>query len=131
VVEAGQSQMNWILSGSTCILCSSTMYPKYWTIFIPKEYFFKLAYSLCCRRVLKTYLICCMCSSQVLLKMRMSSKYITTKELLKGLNTSSLNLMKMVGAFDKPKGMTNHSNRPSLDLKVVFHTSIGFMGNWW
>jgi hypothetical protein len=72
-----------------------------------------------------------MCSSQVLLKMRMSSKYTTTKELVKGLNTSSINLMKVVGAFVKPKGMTNHSKRPSLDLKVVFHTLVGSMGTWW
>jgi hypothetical protein len=38
--------------------------------------------------------------------MRMSSRYTTTKELVKGLNTSSINLMKVVGAFVKPKGMT-------------------------
>jgi hypothetical protein len=54
-----------------------------------------------------------------------SSKYTTTKESMKGLITSFLNLMKVVGAFVKPKGMTNHSKRPSLDLKVVFHTSVG------
>jgi hypothetical protein len=60
----------------------------------------------------------------------MSSKYTTTKELVKGLNTSSINLMK-VGASFKPKGMTNHSNIPSLDLNVVFHTSVGSMGTWW
>jgi hypothetical protein len=52
---------------------------------------------------------------------------IYTKELVKGLNTSSINLMKMVSAFVQPKGMTNHSKRPSLDLKVVFHTSVGLM----
>jgi hypothetical protein len=69
-----------------------------------------------------------MFSSQVLLKMRMSSKYTTTKELVKSLNTSSINLMKLVNAFVKPKGMTIHSKRPSLDLKVFFHTSIGSMG---
>jgi hypothetical protein len=34
--------------------------------------------------------------------------------------------MKVVGAFVKPKGMTNHSKRPSFDLKVVFHTSDMF-----
>jgi hypothetical protein len=60
-----------------------------------------------------------MCSSKVLLRMRMSCKYTTTKELVKGLNTLSINLMKVVGAFFKPKGMKNHSKRPSLDLKVV------------
>jgi hypothetical protein len=63
--------------------------------------------------------------------MRMSSKYTTTKELVKDLNTSSINLMKLVGAFVKPKGMTNHSKISSLDLKVVFHTSLGSMGTRW
>jgi hypothetical protein len=72
-----------------------------------------------------------MCSSQVLLKMRMSSKYTTTKELVKGLNTSSINLMKVAGAFVNPKGMPIHSKRPSLDLKAIFHTSVGSMGTWW
>jgi hypothetical protein len=61
----------------------------------------------------------------------MSSKYTTTKELVKILNTSSINLMKVVGAFFNPKGMTSHSNKPSLDLKDIFHTSVGLMGSWW
>jgi hypothetical protein len=61
----------------------------------------------------------------------MSSKYTTTKELVKGRNTSSINLMKVVGAFLRPKGMTNHLKIPYLDLKVVFHTSVSFMGTWW
>jgi len=69
-----------------------------------------------------------MCSPQFLLKMRMSSKYTTTKYLVKGLNTSSINLMKVAGAFFKPKGMTNHSKIPSLYLKEVFHTSVGSIG---
>jgi hypothetical protein len=60
--------------------------------------------------------------------MRMSSKYTTTKELVKGINTSSINLMKVVGEFVEPKGMTSHSKRPSLNLKVFFHTSTGSMG---
>jgi hypothetical protein len=72
-----------------------------------------------------------MCSSQVLLIVRISSKYNTTKELVKRLNTSSINLMKVDGAFVKPKGMTNHLKRPSLDFKVVFHTTVGLMGTWW
>jgi hypothetical protein len=68
-----------------------------------------------------------MCSSKVLMKVRISSKYTTTK----GLNTSSINLMKVVGSFFKPKGMTIHSKRPYLDLKVVFYTSVGSMGTQW
>jgi hypothetical protein len=36
--------------------------------------------------------------------MRMSSRYTTTKYLVKGLNTSSINLMKVGGAFVKTKG---------------------------
>jgi hypothetical protein len=61
----------------------------------------------------------------------MSSKYTNTKELVKGLNTSSINLMKVIGAFVKTKGMRNHLKIPSLDLKVVFHTLVGLMGTWW
>jgi hypothetical protein len=63
--------------------------------------------------------------------MRMSSKYTTTKELVKGLNTSPISLMKVIGAFVRPKGMTHHSKRPYLYLKVVFQTSVGSMGTWW
>jgi hypothetical protein len=58
----------------------------------------------------------------------MSSKYTTTKELMKGLSTSSINLMKVVGEFVKTKSMTCHLKIPSLDLKVVFHTSVGSLG---
>jgi hypothetical protein len=61
----------------------------------------------------------------------MSSIYTITKELVEGLNTSSINLMNVVGAFVRPKGMANHSKRPYLDLKVVFHTLVGSMGTWW
>jgi hypothetical protein len=61
----------------------------------------------------------------------MAYKYNTTKELVKGLNTSSINLMKVVGAFVKLNGMANHSKRPYLDLKFFFHTSVGLMGTWW
>jgi hypothetical protein len=60
--------------------------------------------------------------------MRMSSKYMTTKEFVNGHKISSIILMNVVGALVKPKGMTNHSKRPSLDLKVVFHTSVCSIG---
>jgi hypothetical protein len=63
--------------------------------------------------------------------MRMSSRYTTTKVLVKGHRISSIILIKVVGAFVKPKGMTNHSKRPSFDLKVVFHTSVYSIGTWW
>jgi hypothetical protein len=59
----------------------------------------------------------------------MSSKYTTTNELVNAHNMFSINLMKVVGAFVNLKGMTIHSKRPSLALKVVFHTSDG--SNWY
>ena len=40
----------------------------------------------------------------------MSSRYMTTKEFVKGHRISPINLMKVVGALVKPKGMTKHSN---------------------
>jgi hypothetical protein len=42
VVGAGQSRMTWIFVGSTCTSCSSTMYPRYWTLFMLKEHFFQI-----------------------------------------------------------------------------------------
>jgi hypothetical protein len=69
-------------------------------------------------------------SSQVWLKIKMSSKYTTKNELVNGRKMSSVSLIKVAGALVNPKGMTNHSKRPSLDLKVVFHTSEGLIGTW-
>jgi hypothetical protein len=63
------------------------------------------------------------------LKMRISSIYTTIKVLVKGHRISSIILIKVVGAFIKPKGMTNHSKRPSFDLKAVFDTSVCSIGN--
>jgi hypothetical protein len=63
--------------------------------------------------------------------MRISSRYTTTKVLVNGHRISSIILIKVVGAFVKPKGMTSHSKRPYFDLKVVFHTSIYSIETWW
>ena len=68
------------------------------------------------------------CSSQVWLKIRISSKYTTTNELVNGHKMLSTSLMKVAGTFVSPKGMTNHSKRPSLALKAVFHTSFNLIG---
>jgi hypothetical protein len=46
--------------------------------------------------------------------MSISSRYETTKELVKGQNMFSINLIKFVGVFIKPKGMTIHSKIPSV-----------------
>jgi hypothetical protein len=51
-------------------------------------------------------------------------------ELVNGCKMSSISLMKVARAFINPKGMTSHSKRPSLYLKVVFHTSKGSIGTW-
>ena len=59
-----------------------------------------------------------------------SSKYTTTNKLVNGHKMSSINLMKVVGEFVNPKGMTNHSKMPCLALKVVFHTLEGLIGTW-
>ena len=69
-------------------------------------------------------------SSQVWLKIRMSSKYTTTNDLVNGHRMSSTSLMKVARALVNPNGMTNHPKRPSLGLKVVFHTSEGSIGTW-
>ena len=50
---------------------------------------------------------------------------------MKGHRSSSIYLMKVAGALVKPKGVTNHSNNPSLVFKVIFHTSVDSIGIWW
>ena len=47
---------------------------------------------------------------------------------MKGSIRSYIYLMKVAGALVKLKGMTNHSNNPSLVLKVVLHTSVDSIG---
>ena len=123
--------MTWILAGSTCTPYSSIMYPIYWTWVMPKVHFSKLAHSLCCRSVWRTCRMCWRCSSQLWLKIMISSKYTTKNELVNGYKMSSISLMKVARAFVNLKGITNHSKRPSLALKVVFHTSKGSIGTWW
>jgi hypothetical protein len=60
--------------------------------------------------------------------MRMSYRYTTKKELVKGHKISSIILMKVAREFVKTKSMTNHSKRPSFDLKAVFHTFFCSIG---
>ena len=47
---------------------------------------------------------------------------------MKGHRSSSIYLMKVVGAFVKPKGMTNHLNNPSLVLKAIFDKWVESIG---
>ena len=112
VVGVIQLQMTWILVGSTCAPCSSMIYPRNWILCMPNEHLLDE-----CKLVLPQ-------GVEDLLKMMMSSKQTTTKELVNGHRISSIILMKVVGALVNPKGMRNHLKRHSLHLKVVFHTSV-------
>jgi hypothetical protein len=58
------------------------------------------------------------------MKMRISSRYTITKDLVNGHKILSIFLVKFDGVLVKFKGMANHSKRPSLDLNVIFHVSI-------
>lgn len=51
-------------------------------------------------------------------------------EVVKFHNMSFMNLIKVVGSYFNLKGIANHSNIPSFDLKVVFHASMGSIGTW-
>jgi len=64
------------------------------------------------------------------MKIKMPSKYTVKNELVKGRTMLSINLMKVMGEFINPKGMTNHLKRPSLAFRAVFHTSKGSIGTY-
>jgi len=51
-------------------------------------------------------------------------------ELIMDNKISSIGLIKIEGEFFNSKGRTNHSKRPSLDLKADFHTSARSIGTW-
>lgn len=57
--------------------------------------------------------------------MMMSSKYTTRNLPMKGLRTCVITLIKILGEFEMPNGITNHSYKPSFVLKAVFHSSPG------
>ena len=95
---------------------------------MPKVYFSKLVKNLCFHNVWRTCQMWWRWSSQLWLKIKISSKYTTTNELVNGRKMSSISLMNVVGAFVNLKGMTSHLKRPSLALKAVFHTSEGSIG---
>jgi hypothetical protein len=74
--------------------------------------------------------MCCKYSTQLPLNMRMSSKYMTIKYFVNNHKILSINLMNVVKALFKLKGMTNHSKRPFLDLKAVFDTLVCSIDSW-
>lgn len=51
------------------------------------------------------------CSSQIWLKIKMSSKYNTMYEFVKALNMSSIILMEVAGEFINPECMTSHMKK--------------------
>ena len=46
------------------------------------------------------------------------------KSINKGLNTQFVSPMKVLGAFERPKGITNYSYNPPLALNIVLHASL-------
>ena len=123
--------MNWIFSRSTCTSCPSTMYPRYWIISMLNEHFSKFSYNLYYNKVLRINWMCCKCSTQILLNVRMPSKDMTTKEFVNGYKISSIILMNISRKLVREKGMANHSKISCLYLKVVFHTWTCSMVLWY
>jgi hypothetical protein len=80
------------------------------TIFsMQKVYFLKLVYNFSHLNTSNTYLKCSICSFKSLLYTRISSKDITTNLLMNARRTWFINLMKVMGAFVSPNGISNHS----------------------
>ena len=56
--------------------------------------------------------------------------FFTSNFPMKGLKTWCISRMKVLGALVKPNGMTNHSYKPILILKGVFHSSPNLIRIW-
>lgn len=50
---------------------------------------------------------------------------------MNSLNAWFITVMKVLGAFDNPKGMTNNSDSPTRVLNVAFYLSLGRLLIWW
>ena len=96
-----------------------------------KVHFLRLAYNFSYLNTSKTHLKCSIWSSQVLMYTSMSSKYTTTNLPKNARNTCFIILIKVLGAFVSPKGITNHSYNPYLVWKAVFHSSPSWILIWW
>ena len=81
--------------------------------------------------LLITSVRCLKFSSLVLLNISISSRYKTINLPMKYFSISFNNLIKVLEAFVKPNGITNHSYKPSFVLKVVFHSSPSLILIWW
>jgi len=62
---------------------------------------------------------------------KISSKYTIKNFPINGINTYVITLIKVLGVFERPKGMTSNSYKPSLVLNVVFHSSPKQIIIWW
>jgi hypothetical protein len=61
----------------------------------------------------------------------MLPKYTTTNLTMNVCKLLCINLINILGAFVGPNDMTNHSYKPYLALKVIFHSSPSFILILW
>jgi hypothetical protein len=120
---SSQFTITLILEGSIFNCPPPTIQPKYTSAVLPNSHLDNFTYKFYLCKVSNTYFTCLTCSSQVPLKITMSSKYTIAKSSRKDLNTSFITRMKVSGALQSPNDITNHSNNPCLVLKAIFHAS--------
>jgi hypothetical protein len=96
--------------------------PKYMSYVFMKEHFFRFMSNFFYYNLFITNVKCLKCSSSVLLKTRISSKYTITNLPMNYLSTSLFNLMNVLGEFVKTNGIKSHSYNPAFILNVVFHS---------
>lgn len=82
----------------------------------------RLAVSLPCNRTLNTYFKWDTCFLIVLLYISMSSKYTTINLLMLGLRKWFINLIKVLGEFVNPNGITIHSY--NLNFILIGHLPL-------
>jgi hypothetical protein len=115
--------MTSTLAGSTHRWPPPIIWPKYIKEVFANSHLDIFTYNFSFLSTSNTFLTCIMCSSQVFLKIRISSRYTITKSSIKGQKTSFMTRMKVAGALHSPNDITSHSYNPCFVLKVVFQAS--------
>ena len=123
VLGTGHDWIASVFSGSQAMPSFETMCPRYFTDCLNHWHLDAFSFRFAAFSLCITHRKFSSVSENVLPKTIMSSKYTRHFSHCKPRKTLSINLWKVAGAPDSPKGITRNWNKPLRVLKAVFGLS--------
>ena len=122
-----QSIILLILDGSIQILFSRRTYLRNSTFYLQNSYLSRLTLVSALSSLSSTRYTYFLYSPRVREKIKISSRYTTTKLSKYSRRTLLIKAQKVVGTFISPKGITVYSNRLYLVRNAIFYSSPSFI----